>query len=157
MNKRFLLFAFFLAALAVPSAFAQIEPMYEWGGIHVSRAEVTTFNVSLGDSCSTKATVTFEFDDKNGRTVFSHSYDIASGQTFSLGVGEFDNSGRNGVTVDAFFVLPADLHLIVPCIKVAFPPGPCKASLIHLSAEKNDAATGRSIVFGNNPTVVGGN
>jgi hypothetical protein len=155
--KQLLLLACALAFVAAPSAFAQIDPMYEWGGIHVNPTEVTTFNVSLGDSCSTKATVMIEFDDKSGRTVFSKSFDMGSGQTLSLGVGDTDRSSRNGIVVDAFFALPADLHLVIPCITVAFPPGPCKQSeLVTLTMEKHDAVTGRSIVFGSNPRATGG-
>lgn len=163
MTRKLLLIAI-LGLAAAPSLFAQIDPIiveYNWGGIHAARSQVVALNIAIDDACSTQGTtaeVTLMVYDKTGKTVLSKTSRVMSGQTFTFALGPDDNSARTVVGADMYLVLPATPGAIIPCVKVAFPPGPCRQPirLVTPTMETLDATTGRLTSFAGSPHAMGG-
>lgn len=157
MTRKILLLTALLGLTAVPSMFAQIDPYtieYSWGGVHTNHSQVLALNVSVDDSCSAAiADVTLTLYDKTGKTVATKTGRASAGHTFTFAIGPENTSARSLIDADIYLLLPAVDQTIVPCIKVAFPPGPCRqpTRLVTPTMETIDAATGRLVSFANNP------
>jgi hypothetical protein len=110
--------------------------------------------VSLGEECSgLSMPAVLELYDRAGNLIARASVTLTTGQTITFGVGPNNTMVQNALGADAYLVLPPETHLIQPCIKVYFPPGPCRppTDLLTPTMETLDATNGRLMSFANNP------
>lgn len=156
MKSNFLLTGL-LALIASPAAFAQTTSqtvMFEWGAIHQQSSEVLAVNVSLSGYCA-GLVVPVELDvyDKAGNVIAKSLLRVMAGQTITFAIGPNNTMVESGMNADAYLILPAETHLILPCVKIAFPPGPCAPpqDLLTSTMETLDTSTGRIMTFANNP------
>jgi hypothetical protein len=144
-----------LALIVAPAAFSQTQTvMFEWGALHAQQSQVLALNVSLGEDCSgLSVPATLERYDRAGNLIAQASVTLTTGQTITFAVGPKNAMVQNAIGAYAYLVLPPETHLILPCIKLAFPPGPCRAptDLLTPTMETLDASSGRLMSFANNP------
>ncbi len=144
-----------LLAIA-PAVFAQTSQTveFEWGGLHPMPSQVLALNVHLGDDCaSLSVPVVLEAYDRDGNVVARALAKLSTGRTVTIAIGPNNTSVAAAIGADAYLVLPTDTHVLVPCLKITFPPGPCRAptDLLTATMETIDAASGRLMSFANNP------
>jgi hypothetical protein len=159
MTKRIILLATALLLAAVTGVAAQsVAPastvMVEWGAIHPNATQVVAFNVTIGDECSaTNVTVELDLESKTGQVLSRSILSVPAGQTITFAMGPDSRAVRDAIGADAYVVLPANQRVLVPCLKIGFPPGPCRAPVDVLTPtmETLDIFTGRLMSFANNP------
>jgi hypothetical protein len=131
--------------------------MVNWGAIHLTPGQAVVLNLALGDEGGEmKLPVQVELEDKNGNVVYRNTFTIATGHTISLVVGPEIRTGpdiRTVIDADIYAIIGPEVRTIIPCLKVAWPPGPTQPILDQLTPtlEVLDALTGRVEAFGNHP------
>ena len=146
-----------VAFMTAPGAFSQTAGqtvMFDWGALHAMTSQVLALNVSLSSSCS-GLVVPVELDiyDRSGNVIARSFLKVSAGQTVVFAIGPNSSMVQSAIGADAYLVLPPETHLILPCVKIAFPPGPCAPpqDLLTPTMETLDASSGRLISFANNP------
>lgn len=165
MLKKFVLFAVAMLLAAAPLASAQTteptEVMFHWGAIHKGVGQALVLNLELTDHFGEALTVPAEFhlEDKDGNVVNTNTVLVSSGRTFSavFAVGPEIRVARSTIQGDIYAIIGPEYRLLIPCIKVIFPPGPnTPVAQMFATLEVMDVVTGRVQVFANTPNIRAG-
>jgi hypothetical protein len=165
MTKKSFLFAAALALVAVSFANAQVDSgnyvMYNWGTAHMVPGQAIVLNFAVSDQGAPIAVqVEFSLQDKNGNTVYRNAMTMLSGQAISLAVGPETRTTagtdiRQTISADLYAITAPDIRVLVPRLKVTYPPGPsAPVDRLTPTLELMDAVTGRALGFANNPHAI---
>jgi hypothetical protein len=162
MFKKVVLVAVALLLAAAPRASAQTtqptEVMFHWGAIHKAPGQAVVLNFELTDHFGEPLTVPVEFhlEDREGNVIYTNTVMVPSGRTFStvFVIGPEIRVARSTIQGDIYAVIAPDIRLLLPCVKVDYPPGPnAPVDRVFATLEVMDVLTGRVQVFANDPHI----
>jgi hypothetical protein len=133
--------------------------MFHWGAVHTVSGQALAFNFELSDhfGLTAPADVELRLEDKNGNLVYDKSMTVTPGHGVTWVITLAQDARTAGKTIDSdtHGIIAIDIHTLIPCLKVTYPPGPSSpVDSMPPTLEVMDVASGRVLDFANNPHTI---